>query len=87
MSIIINKTLNDIWMYEKNNNYPVFNKLKDQYGVYIFQDSSGNVLYVGEAHKQDLKKESRKTLDLMILVVHLEKTIWKKIIILSNLNH
>lgn len=38
------------------NNYEIFETVEDRYGVYIFLDKSNDVLYVGEAHKQCLKK-------------------------------
>lgn len=39
------------------NNYAIFGRIKNRYGVYIFQDrSNSEILYVGEAYKQDLKK-------------------------------
>ena len=40
----------------ERNDYKIFEEVKDRYGVYIFIDQSSNVLYVGEAHKQSLKK-------------------------------
>ena len=41
------------------NNYEVFDSIKDRYGVYIFQDPSNRdneILYVGEAYDQNLKR-------------------------------
>lgn len=38
------------------NNFDLFEEIKDQYGVYIFVDGSGNTLYVGEAHAQTLRE-------------------------------
>ena len=36
--------------------YDIFNVIDHRYGVYIFVDESGAVLYVGEAHKQSLRE-------------------------------
>lgn len=38
-----------------NNNYAIFEEVKDEYGVYIFLDESKIPLYVGEAAVQTLK--------------------------------
>ena len=41
---------------EKDNNYSIFESVKDSYGVYIFQDKKSNeILYVGAARKQTVK--------------------------------
>ena len=39
------------------NDYAIFADIISRYGVYIFQDRSNNeILYVGEAYRQDLKE-------------------------------
>ena len=38
------------------NNFDLFEEIADRYGVYIFSDGSGDIIYVGEAHKQTLKE-------------------------------
>lgn len=41
---------------EAGNDYSCFREMIGKFGVYVFQDKlTGEVLYVGEAHKQDLK--------------------------------
>ena len=37
------------------NAFGIFGDIADRYGVYIFVDESGGVLYVGKAHRQTLK--------------------------------
>ncbi|MEX8505945.1 hypothetical protein [Leptothrix ochracea] len=40
----------------QQNNYSCFNSITDSFGVYVVQvKGTGEVLYVGEAHQQDLK--------------------------------
>lgn len=41
----------------QGNDYSYFQSLISRFGVYVFQEKqTGKVLYVGEAHAQDLKK-------------------------------
>lgn len=41
----------------QRNNYSCFQSLASRYGVYVVQErETGKVLYVGEAHAQDLKE-------------------------------
>ena len=39
-----------------NNDYSIFSFLGDKFGVYVFVHETDGVLYVGEAHKQKLKR-------------------------------
>ncbi|MCS6120528.1 GIY-YIG nuclease family protein [Shewanella baltica] len=55
MSIITKNSLDEIWASEGSNNYACFADLKGKHGVYIFRDQNCQILYVGEARKQDLK--------------------------------
>ena len=56
MTIKIFDDLSSIIKDEKNNDYSVFDKIKDTYGTYIFQNkTSENILYIGEAKEQTLK--------------------------------
>lgn len=39
-----------------SNDYSYFDALRNRYGIYVIQEKeNGSVLYVGEAHAQDLK--------------------------------
>jgi excinuclease UvrABC nuclease subunit len=50
------KNLSNPFTNGGHNNYSCFDSITDSFGVYVVQEKeNGKVLYVGEAHKQDLK--------------------------------
>lgn len=55
MSIIMKNSLREIWPEGGASDYSFLDDVKNKHGVYIFQNENGQVLYVGEARKQDIK--------------------------------
>ena len=55
MGIVVISSLENIWQKSGEADYSSLDDLKNRNGVYIFRDSKGQTLYVGEARKQDLK--------------------------------
>lgn len=61
MSILVIDSLKNIWAEAGGNNYSCLNDLAKKFGVYVFRDTNGNILYIGEAREQDLKTRVKQS--------------------------